>query len=189
MEGGKQSIHFNDSDENIELLLRTVISANQLSVYGSIADLCAEVPKDPWAPGKPAAPDHLEKMEIPTNLSISENSTNAQQRRNLVQEYERKFEQLSEDQKLIQTMFWCWFEACQKRTILPHSWYRRRTTDATFMSRIHEASKWKRDSYKRMDSQEYENRPSQDKSVLTWWSIQYRSSSPISISRQYRLLG
>ena len=30
----KKSIHFDGSDENIELLLRTVISANQLSVYG-----------------------------------------------------------------------------------------------------------------------------------------------------------
>ena len=57
-----------------------MISANQLSVYGSIADLCHEVPKDPWAPGKLAAPDHFEKMEIPTDLSIAEDSTNAQQR-------------------------------------------------------------------------------------------------------------
>ena len=37
---GKKSKHFNGSDENIELLLRTVISANQLSVYGAIADSC-----------------------------------------------------------------------------------------------------------------------------------------------------
>ena len=73
---------------------------NQLSVYGAIANLCNEVPKDLWAPEKPAAPGHLEMMEIPTDLSIAENSTNAQQRGNLVQEYERKFEQLSDDQKL-----------------------------------------------------------------------------------------
>ena len=39
-------------------------------------------------------------MAIPTDLSIAENSTNAQQRRNLAQECERTFEQLSEDQKL-----------------------------------------------------------------------------------------
>ena len=30
---GKKSIHLNGSHENIELLLRTVISVNQLSVY------------------------------------------------------------------------------------------------------------------------------------------------------------
>ena len=74
------SIHFNGSRENIELLLRTVISANQLSIYGAVVDFCDEVPKDLRAPVKPAAPDHLEKMEIPTDLSIAENSTNAQQR-------------------------------------------------------------------------------------------------------------
>ena len=39
-------------------------------------------------------------MEIPTGPSIAETQTNARQRRNLVQEYERKFEQLLEDQKL-----------------------------------------------------------------------------------------
>ena len=43
---------------------------------------------------------HLEKMEIPTGLSTAENSTNAQQRENPMQEYGRKFKHLSEDQKL-----------------------------------------------------------------------------------------
>ena len=55
---GKMSIHFNGSNDTIELLLRTVISANQLSVYGAIADLCNEVPKDLKASGKLAALDH-----------------------------------------------------------------------------------------------------------------------------------
>ena len=99
-EDGRSQIHINGSHENIELLLRTVISANQLSIHGAIADLCNVVPKDLSASGKPAAPDHLEKMEIPTDLSVAENSLNARQRRNLVQDYERTFEQLSEDQKL-----------------------------------------------------------------------------------------
>ena len=96
----KGSIHFNGSNENIELLLRTVISATQLSIYGAIADLCDEVPKGIRALGKLAAPEHLEKVEIPTVLSKAENSTNVQQWENLRQECERKFEQLSEDQKL-----------------------------------------------------------------------------------------
>ena len=43
---GKKSMHFNGSDENIELPLRTVISANQLSVYGAVADLCDELSED-----------------------------------------------------------------------------------------------------------------------------------------------
>ena len=75
-------------------------TANQLSVYGAIADLCHELSEDFRASGKPEAPDHVETMEIPAGPSIAETQTNAQQRRNLVQEYERKFEQMSEDQKL-----------------------------------------------------------------------------------------
>ena len=51
-EVGKKSIHFNGSDENIELLLRTVISANQLSVYGAIADLCNELSQRSWGSGE-----------------------------------------------------------------------------------------------------------------------------------------
>ena len=93
-------IHFNGSTETIELLLRIVISANQLSIYGTMTDLCDEVPKRVKALGKPAAPKHLEKVEIPTVFSKTENSTNEQQWGNLRQEYERKFERLSEDQKL-----------------------------------------------------------------------------------------
>ena len=76
---GKTSIHFNGSEENIELLLRMIISPNQLSVYGSVAHSCNEVPKDLRAPGKPAALGHLDKMEIPTNLFFADNSANAQQ--------------------------------------------------------------------------------------------------------------
>ena len=78
--GAKKSTHFNGSDENIELLLRTVISANQLSVYGAVADLCNEISGDLRASEKLAAPDHLETMEIPSGPSIAETHTSAQQR-------------------------------------------------------------------------------------------------------------
>ena len=61
--------------------------------------------------------------------------------------------------EIIQTMFWCGFEACRNRTILPYYWYRR-TTDATLTPRIYDVSRWKRDSYNRLDSQEYEDRSS-----------------------------
>ena len=40
---GKLYVHFNDSDETIELILRTVISVNELSVYGAAADMCGEL--------------------------------------------------------------------------------------------------------------------------------------------------
>ena len=81
-EANEGEIHLNGRHEVIELLLRTVISANQLIGFGAIADLCNNLPKD-GALGKRAALDHLEKMEILTDLSIAEISTNAQQRETL----------------------------------------------------------------------------------------------------------
>ena len=41
---GKKPTQFNDNEGNIELLLRTVISVNQLSIY-ALADLCKELNK------------------------------------------------------------------------------------------------------------------------------------------------
>ena len=157
---------------------------------GAVADLCNELSKGVGASGKPDAPDHVEKMEISTDISIAENPTNAQHRRNLVQEHDRKFQQLSEDQNLSKGMFWCGFEACRRRTILLYSWYRRRAGDATFMPRIHNASKREEDSCKRMDSQEHENRPSLGHlSLSSWRPKHYWSSGQISVSRQNRFLG
>ena len=92
---GKKSIHFNGSEEHLELLLRTIISASQLSVYGARADLCMELSEDSESSEKPEASDHLETMEIPAG-----SHTNEQQQGTLVQDYERRFEQLSDDQKL-----------------------------------------------------------------------------------------
>ena len=64
----KKSIRCNGSDENIELLLLTVISANHLSIYGAVADLCKGLSKDSEVAGKPAANEDLDSMEILTEL-------------------------------------------------------------------------------------------------------------------------
>ena len=42
--GGKTSIHFNGSTQNIELLLQMVISVNRLRIYGAVADMIEEFP-------------------------------------------------------------------------------------------------------------------------------------------------
>ena len=98
--GGKKSIHFNGSGENVELLLRTAISANQLSVYGAVADLCRELSKDTTASGKPQAHDPLETMKMPIEPPTADPRTDEQRRGNLLQQYEQKFEQQSDNQKL-----------------------------------------------------------------------------------------
>ena len=36
-------LQFNDNEGNIEMRLRTVISVNQLTIYGTFVDLCNEL--------------------------------------------------------------------------------------------------------------------------------------------------
>ena len=63
--GSKKTIHFNGREQNVERILRTMISANQFSVYGAVADICTEVSKDTMVSVKPeahAAHDPLETM-------------------------------------------------------------------------------------------------------------------------------
>ena len=48
-------IHFNGSDDTIELVLRAVISVNHLSVDGAVADLCGELARDLRGTDRPGA--------------------------------------------------------------------------------------------------------------------------------------
>ena len=68
---GVQSIHFIGSDDTIELILRTVTSVNQLSVYGAAADLCREPARNSPGTGKPATNDDLESIVILTEFLCS----------------------------------------------------------------------------------------------------------------------
>ena len=63
---GIKSIHFHGSDDTTELILQTVVSVNQLSVYGAVADLCGELASNSRGTGKPAVNVNLESMVIPT---------------------------------------------------------------------------------------------------------------------------
>ena len=67
--GSKKTIHFNGCEQNVELILRTVISANQPSIYGAVGDMCS-----------------LESMDILTELPTADPRTAEQRQGNLLQE-------------------------------------------------------------------------------------------------------
>ena len=77
--GEKLSFHFNGSDETVEVVLRTVISVNQLSVHGTVADMCGElaleIAKCSKGTGKPVAPDNLETMVMPPEVSTTDQAS------------------------------------------------------------------------------------------------------------------
>ena len=68
---GKTSIHFNGSEETIEVIVRMIISFNQVSIYGAVADLRKELARDSSSAGKPAANENFESMVIPTVFPIA----------------------------------------------------------------------------------------------------------------------
>ena len=78
------------------MILRTIISVNQLSMYGAEADMCKELSKDSEVAGTPAANEDLETMEIPTELPLADPHTDAELQGTLLQDYEREFDQLPE---------------------------------------------------------------------------------------------
>ena len=116
-ESGKKSIHFNGSTLNLELLLQMVISINQLSIFGAVADMIEKLPVGQRAVVKTKAPGQLDKVEILTQLSLAEMQANEERQGNLLHECERRFEKLSEDQKLSKLCSECKFEISRNWTI------------------------------------------------------------------------
>ena len=153
-EAGKTSIHFNGSTENIELLLQMVISVNQLSLYGAVADMIAEVPVGRRALEKPVASGQPEKRKILTQPPLAELQATEERQGNLLQECEQRFEKLSEDQKLSRLCSeagWRLVEVGQANQSLCREYTMPRDQ--------------KRNSYKRMDPKQCAIWPVSDKKV------------------------
>ena len=91
--GGKKTILYNGSEEIVDLILRTIISVNQLSIYGAVADLCNEL--DPDYAGSVICESLVIPTEIANTNTTSRSSRTAQG--NLLQDYFEKFAELPED--------------------------------------------------------------------------------------------
>ena len=97
-----KSFHFNGSDETIELILRTIISVNQLSVYSAVADMRGEFSRYSKRYGKSGAIGSLESRVITTECLTADPiaQTYAGVQGNLLREDEQKFADLLEQDKL-----------------------------------------------------------------------------------------
>ena len=85
----EETIHFTGSDENVQLLLKMVISVNQRSLYEAVADFTKELPDDQRAPGKPVASNQMEQ-EILMILTLQKYHPTTSDRETA--NYERRFE-------------------------------------------------------------------------------------------------
>ena len=136
---GKKFIHFNGSDETIELILSAIISVNQLSVYGAVAALCKELARDSSGAGKPAAHEIWNRWWYRENLLLLTLFLRLmrEEQRKLLREYEQKFAELLEQQKLMTKL--CsnagFSKNIDKRTMLHYTWWRRSWRYERIMSR------------------------------------------------------
>ena len=125
---GNKSIHFNGSDEHIELILRTVISVNQLRIYGAVADLSEFqgnlMQTNIWKQWKSL--QNFQLMILTPTQSCRETCCKIMNVNSAT----------SWRSDIIQTVLRCWFEDCFKRTILHHTWWRRSRRNEC-MSKVH----------------------------------------------------
>ena len=62
--GGKTTFHVTVCEENVRFLLKMVMSVDQLSLYGAIAEVIQELPEDQVAPGRLVASETEQEMRI-----------------------------------------------------------------------------------------------------------------------------
>ena len=124
-----------------------VISVNQFSIYGAVADMIKLLSFGQRAVAKPKAPSQLDKVEI----------LQRQKRKPMKSDKETCCENTSSDLKIdrrpevIQTMLRSRFEISRNWTILLFSSVIKRKRKSIFMPRLYDASRSRRNSYLRVD--------------------------------------
>ena len=97
---GKLSIHFCDTQETIETIFRIIVTANQLSLYGAVANICEEYESLHDRSGRPdtVMGQSIVLSEIKTEIPLDcDDPTNQDL---LLQQYEERIEKLSQQDKL-----------------------------------------------------------------------------------------
>ena len=99
-EHGKLSIHFAAVQETIETIFRIIVSANQLSFYGAVAEMCEEYET---LQDRSERPDAVMVQSIVLNAiktEVSLESDDPAYQNFLFQQYEERIEKLSQQDKL-----------------------------------------------------------------------------------------
>ena len=103
-EGGKLSIHFCVGDPTIETIFRTIVPANQLSIYGAVADLCEEFDNSLFRAEKIYSIEKQTESMVKTAdlLNIQRLlPTNEQAQGDLLYNHQERVQNLSKEKQLI----------------------------------------------------------------------------------------
>ena len=101
--GGKLSIPFCADGDTIETVFRTILSVNQLSVYGTVSDLCDEYRTCQARTGRPVLSVQSDPLFEPASLLMTTPtpSTEVPAQEDLLQKYKERVERLSQQNRVI----------------------------------------------------------------------------------------
>ena len=100
--GGKLSIHFCADGETVETVFRTIISVDQLSIYGAVSDMCEECGTCHDRTGRPVVARQSNPLFVPsvmkTHIPLTDDPA---QEQDLWQRYQERIEKLSQQDRVI----------------------------------------------------------------------------------------
>ena len=101
--GGKSSIHFCADGDTIETVFRTIISVNQLSIYGAVSDLCEEYSICQTSTGRHVVAHQSDPHFAPADLLVTTPipSIEIPAQENLLQKHKERVEKLPQPDQLI----------------------------------------------------------------------------------------
>ena len=101
--GGQLSIHFCADGDTIESVFRTIISVNQLSIYGAVSDVCEEYSTCQTRTERPVLAEQSDPLFAPANLLIMTPTPSIEipAQENLLQKYKERVDRLSQQNRLI----------------------------------------------------------------------------------------
>ena len=96
-------MHFSADGDTIENVFRTIISVNQLSIYGAVSDFCEEHGTCQTSTGRPAVAEQSAPFFAPADLLIMRPTSSVEipAQENLLQKHKERVENLSQPDQLI----------------------------------------------------------------------------------------
>ena len=99
--GGKLSIHFCADEGTIETVFRTIISVNQLSIYGPVAEMCEECDSCHDRTKRPVVEGQSNPSFVPSVMKTHIHLTDdPAQEEDLLQRYRERIEKLSQQDRV-----------------------------------------------------------------------------------------
>ena len=102
-DGGQLSIHFCADGDTIETVFRTIISANQLSLYGAVAEMCEEYSSCRTRTGRLVVVEQSDPLLAPADSLIMTPTPSIEilAQENLLHKHEERVEKLPQADQLI----------------------------------------------------------------------------------------